>query len=369
MQTSQPKYQKIIDDILLRIQRGEYTESAKLPSENQMSEIYGVSIPTVRQALKELVYRKEIIRIKGKGSFVCSAESRNGGAAKAAKEPRNQKIICFITYLRNSNSTIMRIIRGAQAYLSEQGYSLVTMFGEARTGSKRELGPQSLELGAAGVLLFAANPNENAETVKLFEDAGMHVVFLDRGTDNEPCALVSSNNTDGAYRMTKHLLEYGHRNILYVSGHIKRTSEKERVEGFRMAMRQAGCPDDQMLILDEVHNHAGEVLDYVKKGVTAIQCVNDKTALWIIDLLGAEGINVPKDVSVSGFDGIDEGKYNIPRLTTIVQPFEEMGREAAQELLGMIGGKKGYRQTYLQVELLVNESTRRLDKPGAGSGE
>ena len=113
MQTSQPKYQKIIDDILLRIQRGEYTESAKLPSENQMSEIYGVSIPTVRQALKELVYRKEIIRIKGKGSFVCSAESRNGGAAKAAKEPRNQKIICFITYLRNSNSTIMRIIRGA----------------------------------------------------------------------------------------------------------------------------------------------------------------------------------------------------------------------------------------------------------------
>lgn len=367
MQADQPKYQKIIDDILLRIKLGEYSESSKLPSENEMSEMYGVSVPTVRQALKELVYQKRIIRIKGKGSYVCNAEcEEKGGAAQGQK---NLQIISFVAYLRSSNNLIMRIIRGAQAYLIEKGYSMAVMFGDAQTNSEQELVLQSLELGVAGVLLFAADPNENINAVRRLEEAGKHVVFLDRGTDKEPCALVSSNNTDGAYRMTRHLLEYGHRNILYVSGHIMRTTEKERVKGYRMALSQAGHTEDQMLIMDEVHDRADEVLEHVKKGVTAIQCVNDRTALWIIDILRSAGFKIPEDVSVSGFDGVDEGLYNVPPLTTIVQPFEDMGRTAAASLLKMIGGEKGYRQTYLPVELLVKESTKALHPNGGSIGE
>jgi len=369
MQTDKPKYQLIIDDILLRIQQGEYAESSKLPSENQMSETYGVSVPTVRQALKELVYRKKIIRIKGNGSFVNHAEGKETNEIKAADGQRNLQIIGFIAYLRSSNSLIMRIIRGAQAYLNENGYSMAVMFGDTQTNSEPELILQSLELGVAGVLLFAADPNLNIHAVRRLESAGKHVVFLDRGTDEEPCALVTSNNTDGAYRMTKHLLEYGHRNILYVSGHIVRTTEKERVKGFRMALRQAGYPENQMLVLDEVYDHAEELLEHVRKGVTAIQCVNDRTALWVIDILRAAGYKVPEDVSVSGFDGVDEGIYNVPPLTTIVQPFEEMGRTAAAKLLRMIGGERGYEQTYLPVDLLVKESTRTLEAHDTDTGK
>jgi len=362
MQADKPKYQMIIDDILLRIKQGEYAESFKLPSENQMAETYGVSVPTVRQALKELVYRKKIVRIKGNGSFVSRTESEESGEIRVADGQKNLQIIGFIAYLRNSNSLIMRIIRGAQAYLNENGYSMAVMFGDTQTNSEPELVVQSLELGVAGVLLFAADPNLNIQAVRRLETVGKHVVFIDRGTDEEPCALVTSNSTDGAYRMTKHLLDYGHRNILYVSGHILRTTEKERVKGFRMALRQAGYAENQMMVLDEVYSHAEEILEHVKNGVTAIQCVNDRTALWVIDTLHAAGYKVPEDVSVCGFDGVDEGIYNIPPLTTIVQPFEEMGRTAAAKLLRMIGGDKGYEQTYLPVELLVNESTRPLEK-------
>ena len=363
MQADKPKYQLIIDDVLMRIAQGEYAEGAKLPSENQMSETYGVSVPTVRQALKELVYQNKIVRIKGNGSFVCRSETGKSNESTAADGQKSLQMIGFVAYLRNSNSLIMRIIRGAQAYLNENGYSMVVMFGDAQINSEPELVLQSLELGVPGVLLFAADPNANIQAVRRLESAGKHVVFLDRGTDEEPCALVASNNTDGAYRMTRHLLDYGHRNILYVSRHILRTTEKERVQGYRMAMRQAGCAEDQMLILDEVYEHAQEILAYVKNGVTAIQCVNDRTALWVIEILRAAGYKVPDDVSVSGFDGVDEGIYHIPPLTTIVQPFEEMGRTAAANLLRMINGEKGYKQTYLPVELLVNESTRALEAP------
>ena len=74
IENSIPKYQQIEKDILEKIYQGVYAKSSKLPSENQMAEIYKTSVPTVRKAFSELVHKRAIYRIKGSGTFVSADE-------------------------------------------------------------------------------------------------------------------------------------------------------------------------------------------------------------------------------------------------------------------------------------------------------
>ena len=356
---TQPKYQAIIEDILEKIHQDLYPPASLLPSENQMAKAYGVSVPTVRQALQELVHRGRIVRVKGKGTFVNSGELEENGFV-GGNGQRSLQIISFLAYSEHSDHSVMRMIRSAQAYLMEKGYSMAVMFGDDNTQSEAELMQKSMELGVAGVLLFSANPNASLDAITQLEQAGIPLVFLDRETDLQPCSVVTSYNVDGAYRMARHHLENGHRRIVYATDTTRLTTERARITGFRLALRQAGVADDEMMILEDVYAKPDILLQHIAAGATAVQCVNDKTALWVIQQLAREGIRVPDQVSVSGFDGTDQGLYSVPHLTTVMQPFEEMGRTAASRLLKLIAGKGGHTQIYLPVELIVKDSTAPL---------
>ena len=352
-----PIYQMIVKDILTKINEGVYAPGMKLPSENQMEKIYDTSVPTVRRALTDLVYQGEINRIKGKGTFVT-----NKHEITEEDTVKNQdKNLCFLISSDSSDSSIMKMIRGAQKHLFKEGYSMTILCGEDRAESEEDLVQDCIGNNVDGVIWFSGDPEENEEGLRLLNKKNIPVVMLDRGPTQIPYTLVSAYNTDGGYQMAKYLIEIGHRRIAFAADRTHMVAEKDRISGYEMALVEEGIPYDESLVLPNCFDNQEKLLKIIKQHkITAIQCVNDKVALQVMRRLEQEGYSIPGDISIGGFDNADEAEYSRPRITTINQPFEEMGQVAADKLLQLLNDKPLHSRTYLPVELVVKESTAEL---------
>lgn len=169
--------------------------------------------------------------------------------------------------------------------------------------------------------------------------------------------LVSTDDFRGANEMTAYLLEKGYRRIVMATGAKEEQSSymSQRERGFSVAMRDAGIPDEEIRYLRaEVTPHGGHVLarELAAKERAelpeAIFCISDYMAIGLVYELEKHGIRVPEDIAVASFN--PEGDYTrdiTPRLTTIVQSFDEIGAESVR-MLGMLAdnevsvGRKSY---------------------------
>lgn len=359
MDSGKHLYQRIIDDIQTKIHSGAYPADSRLPSENEMAKLYGTSVPTVRQALAQLVHADAIIRIKGKGSFVRSNDDIEDSIIPNGRN-NSMPFLSFVTDETSCDNSITKIFNGAKSYLINKNYSISILFNKDSNEAGSQLLEQAALSGSKGVLFFSRNPDKNADKVLSLEKRDIPVIFIDRAPKHSPCSLVGSYNTEGAYRIAKVHLENGHRKIAFIGENFNLYTEVERISGYKYALKEFNVPINEDFIIENARNKPHILLSLVKNGVTAIQCVNDRLALWAIKLLQSEGFCVPANVSVSGFDGTESAFFSVPKLTTAIQPFEEIGRFAAQRLLKRINSDYGHSQIFLPVKIAVNESTALL---------
>lgn len=174
------------------------------------------------------------------------------------------------------------------------------------------------------------------------------------------CDSVRGDDVEGARAATKHLLELGHRRIAYVGWgappgleHVNR----ERWSGFVEVMSDAGLAvnpgGDRSVSREELLTRALEATS-----PTAMVCFNDNVAMWAICELRARGLEVPRDVSVVGFDDMSYLDWITPKLTTMRLPYEQMGAEAARLVLGRLDAPDlPPRAVVLPEKLIVREST------------
>jgi len=130
--------------------------------------------------------------------------------------------------------------------------------------------------------------------------------------------------------MTAYLLELGHTRIAFIKGHPNQTASARRFEGYQAAMQEAGIPPDQNLIQQGYFTYrsgleATEKLLARKKPATAIFASNDDMAAAAISVAHRRGLDVPRDLSVVGFDDTPTATTVWPELTTIRQPIAAMG--------------------------------------------
>lgn len=149
---------------------------------------------------------------------------------------------------------------------------------------------------------------------------------------------------EAAIAAMQHLLKLGHRKVAFIGG-IKHSFSIQRLEGYRKALEHAGVEfDENRVVLSETYNMAGgakalEELLHRKVEFTAVFAITDELALGAIRVLKDNGMHVPSDVSVIGFDNIELGSFSIPRLTTIGQPMVEMGQTAVALLHSLVTSK------------------------------
>jgi LacI family transcriptional regulator len=173
------------------------------------------------------------------------------------------------------------------------------------------------------------------------------------------------DDTQAAMDAVNHLIGLGHRRINMISG-SGTVFGKLRVEGYYKALQAAGIERDPSRVLfaplytaESGMNCMRELL-LKSRDFSAIYAANDDLAIGVMRILTDKGLRVPEDVSVIGFDDIEIADYMIPRLTTIRQPLEDMGQQAALILHRAITGQGTTKQELaLPYKLIVRESTAR----------
>lgn len=160
-----------------------------------------------------------------------------------------------------------------------------------------------------------------------------------------------------------HLLDFGHRSIAVITGDMDSASSRFRLQGYRDAMAAARLQVNEDWVmhgnyLPEDGEAAARKLIMQKERPSAIFCFSDEMAMGCMHALKEQGFNVPRDMSVIGFDGIPFARYASPPLTTIAQPTEAIGAACANTLFDLIEDKKPESmKRFLPHELIVREST------------
>jgi DNA-binding LacI/PurR family transcriptional regulator len=172
---------------------------------------------------------------------------------------------------------------------------------------------------------------------------------------------VSCDNRSGAYLAARHLIDLGHREIAYLGDAHGLHSDSERFEGYEKAMREAGYPVEERLVVRADGKVAGARLAAQKllagNRPTAICCYNDMSALGVFAEAAARNLKIPEDLSITGFDDIFCAPYLSSPLTTVRQPMKELGRQAMEMMLALLRGEKTERALLIEGDLIVRGST------------
>lgn len=206
---------------------------------------------------------------------------------------------------------------------------------------------------------------------------GLPVVAIDDSAHTLHLATVTVGNRDGAKRMTEHLIAQGHRRIAFIGAEMDELNPswgeglfiEERLAGYRDALAIAGIPVDDALVLGwrELGDESTELVAPLDELLAAgdrpdaIFCVADLVAPAVLRTLARHGLTVPQDVSVAGFDDERAASLMNPPLTTMRQPYDEMGRLAVDLLREAITGTDTPVRYYtLPATLVERKSTGRV---------
>lgn len=175
-------------------------------------------------------------------------------------------------------------------------------------------------------------------------DSGLPCLNLLRSSDHDMPSVVCDNALGGRLAV-EYLVSKGRRRIAYVQGQEELRLYRSRLEGYREQLETCGIPVEESLIWNGYENFERVAIENVKRNIQkgivpdAIFCASDPLALDAIYALTDIGLKVPEDVAVVGYDNIPIAEMLNPRLTTVAQPFAEMGRSAVDLLVDMIEGR------------------------------
>jgi LacI family transcriptional regulator len=211
-------------------------------------------------------------------------------------------------------------------------------------------------------------PEESAEELRKLERQGFPFVVVDpREPVPEGIAVVSAAHAAGAKEATDHLLGLGHRRIGAITGMPGWVATEERLSGFRTALASRGLlPDPELIAAADWQITGGfvaaERLLALPDRPTAIFAFNDNIAIGVLQAARVLGLRVPHDLSVVGFDDLEEASIVDPPLTTVRQPLAELGRMGASLLTRLVDGQ---RVDALRVELATKLIVRGSTAPPA----
>ena len=264
-----------------------------------------------------------------------------------------------------TNPFFTTVIRGVESEARAQGYSLILCDSEEDPSLEQTNLNTLFARRVDGVLLAPTRANVAQDRLTRRRSP---LVFFDRIWPGFTGSAVVTDNLEGAYDATRHLLGLGHRRLAIITGRLNLSTGQDRLEGFRKALQQAGLPlHDEYLQRGDFQLESGYScgLKLLQLAVppTAIFCCNNQMTLGLMRALGELGVPCPGRVSVLGFDDFDWAANFSPRLTTVAQPALEMGKQAVHMLLRKIEsvneGNKGDEETVLvlKAELRVRDST------------
>ena len=337
---------------------GEPGKAVTQPRLADVAALAGVSTATVSRALNQPATVTPQLRER-----VQSAVETLGyvpyGPARALASRRSHTIGAVVPTI--DNAIFARTIQALQARLFEANFTL--LLASSEYDYPRELREvQSLvERGIDGLILVGEN--RDASIYELLEKKRVPYIntWIYREESPHPC--VGFDNAQAAYQIGSYLLDIGHRRIAMVAG-VREGNDRAaaRVEGVTAALAERSLRFDRGHLVEHPYHiaegrRAASRLLASPNRPTAIICGNDVLALGVLFECRARGVQVPQEVSITGFDDLDLSANIDPPLTTIRVPAAEMGRHAAEYLLARLEKSPAPEKTELPATLVLRETT------------
>lgn len=325
-----------------------------------LADLAGVSRATASRALND----SPKISVKTKDKLKALARKHNYTINRQARDLRLRRTgiiaVVFMLDIRSrqhmSDPFFLDMLGGIADRLSEHDYDLLLV--HAPIPNVLDLGSSRLSQQSDGVIFIGQGKQH--EQIKSLAEDNQHIVVWGYPVDDKNYVIVGGDNTSGGYQSTKHLLELGRRNIAFF-GDIDNPENAARHEGYRQALSEYGLRPDPRLRIDVpvvMDGARRAIINIIKGGVEfdAVVCVTDVVALSALSTFQGNGIRIPQDVAVVGYDDIRLAAYSSPPLTTVRQHIHEAGEALVDSVLGLINGEE-VTDKILTSELIVRKSS------------
>jgi len=265
------------------------------------------------------------------------------------------------------NPFFPEIMKGVENVASENGYAVILCSSNEDVQKEFMYFHMFENRWIDGIIYSGVTgTKEEAQNVRVILEQNIPVVLMDREIEDYFASVVMIDNEKAAYDATFYCLELGHKRIGFIAAPLKVKIFQKRLEGYRKALQKHGVEFDASLVVEgdltiRSGGITGKELLARKDPPTAILASNDLMAIGAMREIQEDGLRVPEDISIIGFDDIPTASLVTPTLTTLAQPKYEMGVEAMNLLIRMME-KKGASKSkiVLDTQLVVRESTKRL---------
>jgi DNA-binding LacI/PurR family transcriptional regulator len=342
------------------------------PTIRDIAALAEVAPMTVSRVINESGYASEDVRERVMKA-VRELNYHPNGLARSLKSQRTQVIGILLPDIANPFSA--QLVGGIQEMLMARGYSSFICVSE-RSAEREEAGIRALfDHRVDGIIIATRETDSGNELLANLTNHNLPMVVIGRYWQHPRVDRVTADHHKGAYEAVKYLIEAGHKRIGFVGVTLANGSELQRFQGYLQALRDHNLAiDEQLIVGPEAVAGPGystqqdgyqsmQRLLTLKTPPTAIFARNDFTAIGAMCAIHDAGRSVPEDFSVIGFDNVPLAAYTSPPLTTVHQPTEEQGRQAAALLLERIEGDQGKarREIILNCQLIVRQSTRAIE--------
>lgn len=349
------------------IANGEQAGNFRIPPEKSLSKSWGVSTHTVRQALNCLVEEGLLARQRGRGTFVRSSHLDR---IRTAGTVFHHRIGLVMPWVESSFFASVFPETENFAHLSGFRTMLVNSWDHPETELDRIR--EMIDNGVDGVVWMCPTQGPLQATRHLLMDSVSATVAVDRIPLDmqEVLSLVEADNFGGMARMVRFLLQKGRCRIAYAGMAATISSSAERAAGYRYAMQEHGPGVEPAWMVHSTHAdfrqiglHCAEKMIASGQSFDAVCCENDTIAAGVIERFIEEGLQIPSDVAVTGFDDDPVSTEIAPNLTTMRMDVASMAREATQLLVEILQKKDRNQiistiRTRVPATLIVRESTQ-----------
>lgn len=324
----------------------------------QVAAMAGVSPATVSRVLN----RPDTVREKHRSKVLNAISKLNyvpHGAARALASKRTKTIGAVVPTL--DNGVFAQCIEALQTRINQSGYVLLLATGEYDLARESEEVRALLERGIDGLMLVGAD--HDLSVYARLQAKGIPLVLTWALESPFGHGCVGFDNTEAARQLANHLLDLGHRRFGIIAG-ITRHNDRAagRLAGYKDALAKRGIDLNEVPIFERNYTvgdgrAAMRMLMDVKPRPTAVLCGNDILAIGALAECSASGLNVPKDVSIAGFDDNEMAACVTPPLTTVRVKPRLIGEYAAQYLIARLSGARAAKSIDVQAELILRQST------------
>ncbi|MBP7461166.1 MAG: LacI family DNA-binding transcriptional regulator [Candidatus Delongbacteria bacterium] len=275
---------------------------------------------------------------------------------------KSSRSIGIIVYEINS-PFFSEIISSIEDYFTNKYFNI--MLAAISGGMKNELELLNYFISKKidGLMLLGSYNTDRIRSELKSLSTRIPIVLVGDNIGLDTIYTVNSDSQAGAYRAVRYLIDLGHRQIGLLTGYSGQYDSEERLLGYRQALKDVGIPMNRSFIFQgdySVEKCQGGIVDFVKRNpsLTALFCCSDMMAIGAAGGLMQAGYQIPRDISVVGFDNIRFSAYVYPSITTVDQGITQLGYSAAALLNEAITTKQIIPQQVInKTNLIIRDST------------